>query len=105
MLWRFFCIQKIFWSNLFASVREFSNWDKSDFPDLYLFDVMLTDGSGIELCEEIRNHDRSESIPVIIMCAHAKLEDVKQICEPDDLIVKHFEIDDLLKRIKKILYS
>lgn len=39
--------------------------------DLSIFDVMLPDGSGIDLCEEIKSDVDHKKIPIIIMSAHA----------------------------------
>lgn len=87
----------------FGSVHEFENRDMDIVPDLYLFDVMLPDGSGIDLCKKIKESDYNDGIPVIIMSAHAQLHHLANICEPDDLITKPFDIDNLLKRIKNII--
>jgi DNA-binding response OmpR family regulator len=87
----------------FGSVQEFISRDIKDKPDLYLFDVMLPDGSGIDLCHEIKKDTLQNNVPVIIMSAHAKLSHMKDICQPDDLIAKPFDLDDIVKRIKSVL--
>lgn len=84
----------------FSTVNEFLNRDHSDLPDLYLFDVMLTDGSGVDLCKEIKQSHHNNGIPVIIMSAHAQLDQLKDLCEPDDFIAKPFDIDTVLGRIR-----
>lgn len=84
----------------FRTVREFTNRDKSITPDLYLFDVMLPDGSGIDLCHEIKQDTDNVKVPVMIMSAHARLEHMAHICQPDDLISKPFDIENMLERIK-----
>jgi len=89
----------------FANVSEFKNRRKDELPDLYLFDVMLPDGSGIDLCKEIKNNDLNEGIPVIIMSAHAQLTQIKDVCNPDDFIAKPFDIDQLLQQIQKMVRS
>ena len=87
----------------FGSVSEFSNRDITVTPDLYLFDVMLPDGSGIDLCQQIKRDQYNDGIPVIIMSAHANLSHMKNICQPDDLISKPFDIENVLERIQSIL--
>ena len=84
----------------FSTVNEFLNRDQNDLPDLYLFDVMLPDGSGIDLCKEIKQSHNNTGIPVIIMSAHAQLSQMKELCDPDDFIAKPFDIDLVLNRIK-----
>ena len=87
----------------FGCVGEFAGRDTSVTPDLYLFDVMLPDGSGIDLCQQIKNDYENKGIPVIIMSAHANLSHMKNMCQPDDLIAKPFDIADVLERIESML--
>ena len=87
----------------FGAVSEFNRRDKSILPDLFLFDVMLPDGSGTDLCSEIKGNEDSQNVPVIIMSAHADLKDISYECLPNDFIPKPFDIDDLLLRIDKTL--
>ncbi|MFL9833698.1 response regulator transcription factor [Chryseobacterium terrae] len=87
----------------FATAQEFLERDINENPNLYIFDVMLPDGSGIELCENIQQGRESRGIPVIIMSAHAQLHHLGNHCKPDDIISKPFDIDNLLERIKKVL--
>lgn len=87
----------------FANASEFAARDLSVIPDLYLFDIMLPDGSGIDLCREIKDNEKNDKVPVIIMSAHAQLSQLIDICNPDDFITKPFDIDNLLSRIEKII--
>lgn len=87
----------------FKSISEFKQRDIADLPDLYLFDVMLPDGSGIELCKEIKQDLTNENIPVVIMSAHANIRDLKGVCEPENFINKPFDIAHLLDRIKSTI--
>lgn len=98
-----FLISENYLVQSFATVREFLSRDRSINPDLYLLDVMLPDGSGIDLCEQIKNDDLQLHIPVMIMSAHAQLHQMKNCCAPDDFVTKPFDIDNLLLRIKNMI--
>lgn len=87
----------------FVNIAEFKNRDTSIIPDLYLFDVMLPDGSGLDLCSEIKKEDGNEEIPVIIMSAHASISDLKGLCEPENFISKPFDINKLLEKVKSAM--
>lgn len=87
----------------FESVTQFSERDQQDKPDLYLFDVMLPDGSGIDLCTEIKNSKENHDIPVIIMSAHAQVSSFADECKPDAFITKPFDIDFMLSKIKEAI--
>ncbi|WP_029284699.1 response regulator transcription factor [Pedobacter sp. R20-19] len=84
----------------FASVDEFRKRDQKVLPDLFIFDVRLPDGSGIDVCNEIRKDVINDDIPVVIMSAHASIKDLKGKCAANDFIAKPFELDWLLERIK-----
>lgn len=84
----------------YATVGEFSRRDMMYIPDLYLFDVMLPDGSGIDLCKNIKDSRENSAVPVIIMSAHAQLIQLKSQCDPDDFIAKPFDIDIMLNKIR-----
>lgn len=98
-----FLISENYEVKTFGSVGEFTGRDMHVTPDLYLFDVMLPDGSGIDLCQKIKQDKYNQGIPVIIMSAHANLKHMKNLCQPDDLIAKPFDIDNVLERIQMIL--
>ncbi|WP_139423201.1 response regulator transcription factor [Chryseobacterium mulctrae] len=85
----------------FSTARTFKQRNLLINPDLYLFDVMLPDGSGIDLCKQIKNDKYNDGVPVIIMSAHAHLQNFKEICPPDDFISKPFDIDHLLLKIRE----
>ncbi len=86
----------------FADVKRFKSRDIVVTPDLYIFDVSLPDGSGIELCNEIKQ-DSANKVPVLMMSAHANFNALKYECSPDAFISKPFDIDNVIKRIRSIL--
>lgn len=95
-----FLISENYLVQSFANVQEFRARDLQSIPDLYLFDVMLPDGSGLDLCREIKNSMENDSVPVILMSAHAKLDQLSILCQPDDFITKPFDIDNLLFKVE-----
>lgn len=86
----------------FASINDFRKRDLLSIPDLMLFDVMLPDGSGLDLCIEIKQDPNYQNTPIIIMSAHAKSDNLPTDCRPDDFILKPFDLYDLVKRIKRL---
>jgi len=81
----------------FSTITEFSNRDKSIHADLFLLDVMLPDGSGLDVCEQLSS---AEMTPILVMSAHATLKDIETKCQPSNFIQKPFDIENLLKQIK-----
>ncbi len=70
-------------------------------PDILLVDRMLPDGDGLELCASARKHD----VPMIMLTALGSLADRVSGLDAgaDDYIIKPFEIDELLARIRALL--
>lgn len=81
------------------NVQDFYAQSKIIIPDVYLLDVMLPDGSGIDVCNYIKKTNDLGKIPVIIMSAHATVVELDQSCKPDAFISKPFNIDDILNTL------
>lgn len=87
----------------FSNVQAFNSRDKSVVPDIFILDVMLPDGLGTDLCNQLKKEPETSNIPVMIITAHAKAENVTQSCEADEFIPKPFDIDDVLGKIEKLI--
>lgn len=68
-------------------------------PDLFLLDVMLPDGNGAEICEDLKTDIFTKHIPIIVMSAQNNSEQKAIDAFADDYISKPFDIDEVLKRI------
>lgn len=84
----------------FANVHDFMNRDMTDIPDLFILDVMLPDGSGLEVCEKIKSESNLSKPPVLIMSAHASLAQVTQGCSAEGFIQKPFDMEHFLNQVK-----
>jgi len=71
--------------------------------DLVILDVMLPKKTGTELCKEIRN--QKIMIPIIMLTARDQNDDIINGLNvgADDYLVKPFEFEVLLARIKALL--
>ena len=67
--------------------------------DLILLDVMLPDGTGYDLCKEIRKSD--VQVPIIFLTAVAEEVNIVQGLElgADDYVTKPYRVKELLSRI------
>src|SRR3989338_7366767 len=73
-------------------------------PDLILLDMILEDKTGLELCAEIKTNPQTENIPVIITTGQLEPEEkIPDNLKPDDYLVKPFELEELLEKIKKLI--
>jgi two-component system, OmpR family, response regulator RegX3 len=71
-------------------------------PDLVLLDVMLPDGSGFDVCRELR---RSSQVPIIMLTARGEEADrvVGLELGADDYVVKPFSAREVVARIRAVL--
>jgi len=71
--------------------------------DAIVLDVMLPDVNGFELCKKFR--DAGNFIPVIMLTARSSPDDRVRGLEAgaDDYMVKPFELDELLARVRSVL--
>jgi two-component system, OmpR family, response regulator RegX3 len=71
-------------------------------PDLVLLDVMLPDGSGFDVCRELR---RDSHVPIFMLTARGEEADrvVGLELGADDYVVKPFSAREVVARIRAVL--
>lgn len=75
-------------------------------PDLVLLDMFMPEMSGREVCERIRQDDELKDIKVAFFTVAAFRGQGKQMLKDlnvSDYITKPFDVDDMLKRVHKML--
>ena len=83
--------------------KEFYNTFENSLPDLFLLDVMLPDGSGIDVCNFLKQTSLFCRIPVIIMSAHAEEYATTAQCRADAFISKPFDLDRMLEKVAELI--
>lgn len=68
-------------------------------PDLYLLDIMLPDGDGINVCQQLKYNSLTSKVPAILISAHQHFSVVKEKCPWASFIEKPFDIANLEKTI------
>ncbi|MBE7173942.1 MAG: response regulator [Williamsia sp.] len=102
-------VKSIFSENY--SVYEGENGQKGlelaheQLPDIIISDVMMPNGSGIELCRAVKQDPSLSHIPVILLTALSASDMQLQglECGADDYITKPFEKDLLVARVANLL--
>ena len=88
-----------------SSLLEAKSQIESDSFSLILLDLMLPDGSGLDLCREIKSDKEKSSVPIIILTA--KDDEVDKVVGfelgADDYVTKPFSVRELILRMKAVL--
>jgi len=88
-----------------ASITEAEQLIYSNNLSLILLDLMLPDGSGLELCKKMKSDPDVQNLPIIILTA--KDDEVDKVVGfeigADDYVTKPFSVRELILRIKAVL--
>ncbi len=78
---------------------------KQELPDLIILDVMMPEVDGYTVAKRIRENESTKDIPIIMLTALNMLQNKVQGFNIgiDDYIVKPFEMEELLLRVKALL--
>ena len=88
-----------------ASIAEAEQLIYSNNLSLVLLDLMLPDGSGLDLCKKMKSDPDVQNLPIIILTA--KDDEVDKVVGfelgADDYVTKPFSVRELILRIKAVL--
>ncbi len=82
------------------------NMVEQEKPDLILLDLMMPDMDGWDVYQQLKSHDATKHIPVIVITAKAQAIDRVlglHIAKVDDYICKPFRPQELIDSIEKVL--
>lgn len=84
------------------TVKEAYSFYQNNQYDLLLIDITLPDGTGFDICKEVRSQS---SIPIIFLTASDEEVNIVRGLDMggDDYITKPFKLNELLSRIKALL--
>lgn len=88
---------------LFETVAAFQARLASKAPDLFLLDVMLPDGDGLDVCTELKHCTSYDGKPVLVMSAHLPSEFNERDSCADSFIAKPFDLFVILSRVNQFL--
>ena len=84
------------WENTFEKIRTFK-------PNLILLDVLISGNDGRTICKQLKSHDDTKNIPIIMFSAHPSAAATISEYGADDFIAKPFDVNDLLAKVNSQL--
>ncbi len=88
---------------LFNTVNALNETITADLPDLFLLDILLPDGNGLDVCKRLKANIQTSIIPVLMMSAHSSKREVNAFGCKADFLSKPFDLDDLRKRVRQFI--
>lgn len=89
----------------FEDSTEFWTAIKKQLPKLVILDIMLPKEDGLSILKKLKNDERTQTVPVIMVTAKtSELDKVKGLdMGADDYVSKPFGIMELVSRVKAVL--
>ena len=88
-----------------GSIEEANTFLENPSYSIILLDLMLPDGSGLDLCKQIKSNPETNETPILILTA--KDDEVDKVVGfelgADDYVTKPFGVRELILRVKAIL--
>lgn len=90
---------------LYASPATLVQDAERQAPALFLLDIMVPGGDGLDVCRRLRNHPALSTVPIIFVTARATENDRVLGLElgADDYITKPFATRELVARVNAVL--
>ena len=78
---------------------------KQELPSLVVLDVMMPEVDGFTVAKRIRENPQTKNIPIIMLTALSQLDDKANGFNigVDDYLIKPFEVEELLMRVRALL--
>ncbi|MEO6314739.1 MAG: response regulator [Chitinophagaceae bacterium] len=87
----------------FETVNDFNKQLQAGAPDLFIMDISLPDGNGINVCKELANDDGLSLVPVLLMSADIFNQKKAAQAGIPHFISKPFELSYFLNRVEDLL--
>lgn len=89
--------------SLFSNIASFRKQTDQPLPALVVIDVMLPDGSGLDVCQAWKGHPDTSHVPILLMSAYEDYKRDKNACLAEGFISKPFDIKMLIAEVERLV--
>lgn len=82
-----------------GTVNCFNEKLRGRVPDIFILDILLPDGNGMDICRQLRHDQKTAMTPILVMSAHKTKQDIDAAGCANDFIAKPFNIDYFRQRV------
>lgn len=89
----------------FANAEDLLEYTSVELPDLFILDIRMPGMTGVELCQQLREDPKTQSIPVMFLTSKGQKEEIMTgfAAGAQDYILKPFVPQELITRVAKVL--
>lgn len=77
---------------------------RKELPDLIILDQLMPEKDGYEIIKELKSNPQTKNIPVLMTSGQIPSLSTEEAYQPQDYLLKPFEIEDLLKKVNSLLF-
>ena len=81
------------------TVGRFNEIIARKLPDIFILDIILPDGNGLDVCKQLRNNTATSLTPILMMSANKTKREIDEFGCKADFISKPFNIEHLLEQV------
>ncbi|GCE17311.1 response regulator [Dictyobacter kobayashii] len=71
-------------------------------PALLVLDFLMSGVDGASITRQLKAHQATRSMPILMISAHPEAAQVAQECGADGFLAKPFDIDELLETVQQL---
>lgn len=87
----------------FEDIKGFKKMMETSIPDLYILDINLPDGNGLDLADHLAATDSTRNIPILLMSAHMNTVDITNSKFVSGFIQKPFDLYFMKNKVMELL--
>lgn len=101
------CLGGIYRVHTTANGRQALAYAQTEIPDLVVSDWLMPDMDGVQLCQALKNDERTSHVPVLMLTSRSSNESKVEGLDAgaDDYVTKPFNLDVLRSRVRNLIQS